>query len=139
MTSKLFLVVEDDDGVGNLLVTLLKGAGHDAVLTMDGLAAMERLRRQCWDGLILDLMTPRANGFEVLQFLRGERPHMLSRTIVVTAASDATLQHFDGRGVRGLIRKPFDINEVLDAVNQIASSADGDVGMPPSTARDVLH
>lgn len=111
------LVVDDDPVVRTLILALLERKGHAAEGAIDGEDAIARLRRHPYDALVLDLMLPGRNGFDVLQFLRAERPATLQRTIVVTAASETTLRHFDETSVHALIRKPFDIDDLTHAVD----------------------
>jgi DNA-binding response OmpR family regulator len=107
------LIVDDDPSVRALLVALLTRRGYAYTLAEDGEAAVCHLRRTRYDAVLLDLMLPKLNGFEVLRFLRAERPQALGRVIVLTAASNATLRDFDSRGIRALMRKPFDIDELM--------------------------
>jgi CheY-like chemotaxis protein len=139
MSQKRFLVAEDDAGVRALMTALLSLSGMEAVQTANGSDAIDCLRRTSFDGVILDLMMPSMNGFEVLDFIRAERPHLESRTIVVTAAADHTLRHFDASNVHVMMRKPFEVNELLGAVRKIATSEAAAVETQPSTARAPLH
>lgn len=112
------LIVDDDPGVRALLVALLSHRGCAYALAEDGAEAIAQLRRTCYDVVLLDLMLPKVNGFEVLRFLRAERPQTLSSVIVLTAASNATLRGFDTAGIHALIRKPFDIHELLAEIDR---------------------
>jgi two-component system response regulator MprA len=117
MENHRVLVVDDDPGVRALLIALLGHRGYTYDLATDGHEAVAQLRRAPYDAVLLDLMLPNVNGFEVLRFLRAERPQMVSRVIVLTAASNATLRDFDTSGIRALIRKPFDIHTLLDQLD----------------------
>jgi DNA-binding response OmpR family regulator len=64
------LLVEDDRKLARLLVDLLFAHGYSAVAVHDGHAGIERARDERWNLVILDVMLPRANGFEVLRRLR---------------------------------------------------------------------
>jgi hypothetical protein len=57
----------------------------------------------------------------VIQFLQAERPSMTSRVVIITAASTATLQDFDASTVRAVMRKPFDIQELVGHVAACAA------------------
>ena len=111
------LVVDDDPVIRTLILALLERKGHPAEAAFDGDDAIARLRRKKYDALVLDLMLPGHNGFDVLQYLRAEKPEALQRTVVVTAASESTLRYFDEKTVHALIRKPFDIDELAHAVD----------------------
>jgi CheY-like chemotaxis protein len=113
----LVLVIDDDAGVRGLLHALLRHRGLQHESAADGRTAIDKLRRGTYAAVLLDLMLPGENGFEVLRFLRAERPTQLPRVVVMTACSKATLRHFDASGLHGVIRKPFDIAEMMDAVD----------------------
>ncbi|HKO58958.1 MAG TPA: response regulator [Thermoanaerobaculia bacterium] len=117
METHRILIVDDDPGVRALLVALLRHRGYGYDLAADGEEAVCHLRRASYDAVLLDLMLPKVNGFEVLRFIRAERQHMLPRVIVLTAASNATLRDFDTSGIRALMRKPFDIHALMDELD----------------------
>lgn len=112
----MVLVVDDDAAIRVLISALLGRAGIESEFAVDGVEAIARLRTGRYDGIVLDLMMPGVSGFDVLQYLRCERRDMLPRTVVVTAAADRTLQYFSAADVHAVIRKPFDIEELLRAV-----------------------
>jgi CheY-like chemotaxis protein len=117
------LIVDDDAAIQTLMQTLLRRRELVVESAGDGETALRLLRRQAYDTVVLDLMLPKVNGFEVIRDLKANAPKVLDRTIVVTAASDMTLRDFeDGKRVRRVLRKPFDVdefvNEVLSCVDQ---------------------
>jgi CheY-like chemotaxis protein len=118
------LVVDDDPGVRSLMKALLRDRFRLEV-AVDGEEAATRLRQDPFCAVLLDLMLPKLNGFEVLRFVSAERPELMRRMIVVTAVSDVTLRDFDSSTVWRLIRKPFDISQLLDAVAECAAQDDG--------------
>ncbi|HEX2059921.1 MAG TPA: response regulator [Thermoanaerobaculia bacterium] len=110
---KLLLV--DDDGAVQILI---KAIFHRYDLTVDcagdGDTALYRLRRSHYDAVLLDLMLPGANGFEIIRELKSRDRALLARTIVLTAAGDAMLRDFtDVRFLRRLMHKPFDLDELV--------------------------
>ncbi len=121
---KRVLVIDDDNGVRTLLSALLRRAGYEFEMAIDGDEGISRLRRSAYDAIILDLMMPVTNGFEVLQFLKSERPAMLPRVIVASAASQLTLRDLDTSSIHALIRKPFDIDRVMQAVAACCGHSD---------------
>jgi DNA-binding response OmpR family regulator len=116
MQTTRVLVVEDDPAICALLEALLRRRGYEFDLVSDGNDAIRRLRCASYSAVLLDLMLPGTFGFDVIRFLRAERPSMTSRVVIITAASTATLENFDGSIVRAVLRKPFDIQELLDHV-----------------------
>jgi CheY-like chemotaxis protein len=122
MTTTRVLIVDDDPGVRGLLSTLLDREGHTAEFAEDGVAAVEKLRRNSYAVVLLDLMLPAVNGFEIIRLLKSDRPDQLKRIIVMTAAANRTLEHFDDeREIFSLVRKPFDIGDLTRKVRDCAS------------------
>jgi DNA-binding response OmpR family regulator len=114
-------VVDDDLGIRTLLGAALQLRGMECEAVPDGNGAIEALSRGGCNVILLDLLLPRTNGFEVLRHLKATRPEMLQRTIVMTAAGAATLRDFsDGSLVWHVFHKPFDINELLRSVEECA-------------------
>jgi DNA-binding response OmpR family regulator len=110
------LLVDDDEPIRLLITAICARLNVHVEWAADGEIALSMLRRRAYDALLLDLLLPKQNGFEVLRELRAFLPAMLSRTIIITAVSDATLRDFDGGGTLVLLRKPFDIADLTDAL-----------------------
>ena len=111
------LVIDDDVAIQKLLGLVFKR--HDFVVqhAFDGEAGLRELRRSVPDAILLDLMMPGMNGFEVVREIKQHTPELLARTIVLTAASESTLRNFDDANViRRLIRKPFDLSDLVREV-----------------------
>jgi CheY-like chemotaxis protein len=127
----MVLLIDDDPAVRSLLAALMTRDGIAHESAVDGAEAIDWLRRRDFDAIVLDLLLPERNGFEVLAFLKAERPHLLSRVVVITAASESTLRHFhDRKHVAAVLRKPFDIVELIAAVRR-ARPARSAGGTPP--------
>ncbi|HEX8410968.1 MAG TPA: response regulator [Thermoanaerobaculia bacterium] len=110
------LIIEDDDAIRVLISALCRRLGLAVEVAADGAAGVAMLRQRHYDALLLDLMLPKVNGFEVLREVRASAPSLLARTIIITAVSNATLRDFDGGGTMVLLRKPFDIADLQDAL-----------------------
>ena len=110
------LVVDDDRARQVLLNVLLTRAGFDCEFVSDGRQALKRLDG---DGngkyavIMLDLILPEISGIEILQQLEQKHPGMLPRTIVLTSASEGVLGRVDPFRIHSVIRKPFDIQHVI--------------------------
>ena len=120
------LIVDDDDGIQTLMKALLRRREVIVDSASDGDAALRKMRERSYDSIVLDLMLPKVNGFEVVRELKTTSPELLKRTIVVTAVSDHALRGFeDSELVRRVLRKPFDINEFIDEVLACATDNNG--------------
>ena len=68
--SRRVLLVEDEPGLVLTLTDRLKSEGYDVGTAGDGPAGLERATREAWDVILLDVMLPGANGFDVCRDLR---------------------------------------------------------------------
>jgi DNA-binding response OmpR family regulator len=118
------LVVDDDPAVIDLLEYMLTRNGYQVDSAQDGQVAMERLKTKRPDFLIMDLMMPKLNGFEVLDALNAD-PALKDLPVVVltarylTSGDKAKLQ----KRVEGIVQKgETDIQEVVAILNEHAVS-----------------
>jgi DNA-binding response OmpR family regulator len=116
------LVVDDDSGLQGLFFTLLGRDGFTVDCAPNGRMAFEYLRRGSYSVILLDLMMPDVNGLELLDRIARESPMLLSRVIVMTGAAQKLVESVDASRIFGLIRKPFDINELLDTARRCAEA-----------------
>jgi DNA-binding response OmpR family regulator len=116
------LIVDDDDGIRSLLSAVCKRVGYDCDNAEDGSVALEKLRSSKFDVVLLDLMMPKLNGYQVIEVLRKmkDRPQV----IVVTAQGAKTTTGIeDGVVVRAVIHKPFDLDDVTSMLISAAHDA----------------
>ncbi len=107
------LIVEDDHATQLLLEAVLRHEGIACERAGDGGTAISRFQQQEYGAVILDLLLPTVDGFEVLTHLKKAQPEMLSRVIVITALNDSDWRGCEElRDVHCLLRKPLDIAEL---------------------------
>lgn len=119
MTSEQrILVVDDDDAIRALLQTVLRRRGFRADGARNGIDALEQLAARSHALLILDLMMPRMNGYELLDHLSRQPMMTRPRVLVLTAGLGARPLPADlaSNLVIGLVHKPFDIEMLVDIV-----------------------
>ena len=114
MTTYRILIVEDDT---NLLATLkynLEKDGYDVISAVDGAEAVETKRKVKPDLIILDIMLPKMNGFEVCRVIRKE----MTVPILMLTAQVEEMDKVVGLeiGADDYITKPFSIRELLARV-----------------------
>ena len=111
------LVVEDDKDLRNLVVDILKDAGYDVTEAVDGGMAVEKARTERPDVILLDVMMPVMDGFEVLTKLRQD-PATRATPVVILSAFPAVIGELRAwrLGARHYIRKPFDPEQVESTV-----------------------
>jgi DNA-binding response OmpR family regulator len=118
------LIVEDERHIIESLTFVLEREGFEVEHVLDGEAAMARLRAAPPDLVILDVMLPRLNGFEVLKRVRAD-PALAGLPVMVLTAKG---QQQDRRmaeqiGVEGFMTKPFSNREIVEAVRRVAAKA----------------
>lgn len=109
------LVVEDDQAIGNMLVTLLTAEGYAPTLVADGQAALDVARRQRPALVTLDLALPGMDGLEVLRQLDaldgGRVP------VVIISAFTGRLTPDQRARAAAVLTKPFDIDTLLSCIS----------------------
>jgi two-component system OmpR family response regulator len=112
---KRILIVDDDDAIRGLLSTILNQRGFLVDTARNGFEALACVRSCRYAAMLLDLMMPGKSGYDVLEELReieaGARPIVF----VLTAAIPP--RDLDPDLVAGSIRKPFDVDILLDTVS----------------------
>ncbi len=106
------LVAEDDDSARKLMSDVLTDAGYEVVAARDGVEACERLSARHVDLLVLDVMMPRMDGFELTRRLRAEGNEL---PILMVTAREAMEDKWKGftNGVDDYMVKPVDERELL--------------------------
>jgi DNA-binding response OmpR family regulator len=118
------LICEDDPSIRALVRTVLVREGFAVDVAPDGAVGLERLRLGCYDVLLLDLMMPGVDGYEVIRTVKEERPPTLKRVVVMTAASEA-IKNSLPEPVCRLLPKPFDIDQLVAAVRDCLHACAG--------------
>ena len=119
------LVVDDDLALRGFFETLLSRKGFSVDCASDGRIAYDQLSRHNYSVILLDLMMPEVNGFELLERLERDSPALLERVIVMTGASQRFVEKIDTSRVWGLIRKPFDLDNLLSSTLACAQHTRG--------------
>ena len=109
------LVIDDDLALRGLFTTLLGRQGFTVDVAGNGRAAFDQLNRHNYSVILLDLMMPEVNGFELLDRMERDSPSLLGRVIIMTGAAQRQVERVDGKPVWDVIRKPFDIDYLVSS------------------------
>ena len=111
------LVVDDDPDIARFVEVNLRSAGYDVAVAGDGEQALERAQELRPDLVLLDVMMPRIDGFEVAQRLR-RNPQTANTSIIMLTAKALSADKVTGlqSGADDYIIKPFDPIELLARV-----------------------
>src|SRR5882757_2630945 len=112
------LVVEDDAGLARRIASTLTEAGHDPIVVHDGEKGLDKTKEALFDLIVLDVILPGIDGFEVLRHLRAQ--HLASRVLMLTARS-AIKDRVTGLrlGADDYLPKPFAMGELVARVNAL--------------------
>ena len=112
------LVIDDEEGIRNLLDTLLSRKGYDVVLAASGRKGLELFRRECPNVVVLDLNMPEMGGVAVLQQIRMLKPDQ--PVIVLTGAGTPEKeQQVVALGVSEFVEKEFSLHRLGDALKRV--------------------
>lgn len=110
------LIVEDEKPILNLIRMNLMDAGYDCLCAENGLEAANILEKERFDLILLDIMLPEIDGYELLEYIRP----MEIPVIFITAKSDVMDRVRGLRlGAEDYITKPFEIIELLARVETV--------------------
>lgn len=116
------LVVDDVSDNSYLLQALLESEGYQVEIADSGRAAIAKISASPPDLVLLDVMMPEMNGFEVAQQIRQNQKLLSVPIIFVTGHDLLQLAALETVKVDGLIRKPIDFEEVLTKVASVLTA-----------------
>lgn len=106
------LIADDDDEIRELLEFDLAHSGYDTDTAKDGAEALQKAITNNYDLILLDVMMPKMNGFDVCGNIRKSKPEVPILMLTAKGTINDKTQGFDS-GADDYIVKPFDIQEVL--------------------------
>lgn len=112
------LVVDDDDAIRTMVERVLRRERYHVESARDGHEAIEKLSRNDYSTILLDLMMPRVDGLGVLRYLEQERQAPRPAVIVMTANLHVVGNAVDAKPVFRVLSKPFDIRKLIDHVRE---------------------
>ena len=124
---KVIVIGEDDEPIATLLRDSINDEdGYQSVVVSDGALVIETVRQVHADLLILDIMMPGLNGFEVFDRVRADTDIREMPVLFVSAATTQYDKDFTQRGINDVISKPFDLNDLLERVRVLCPPHAGD-------------
>ena len=116
---RTILVVEDEAQVRTLLAKLLEKNEFNVVIAADGLEAMKYLEDEHPDLMLVDVMMPRLDGFQLVKAVRYRQENRSIPIIFLTAKTDArSMIEGINVGAKFFLTKPFQIGDVLAKINK---------------------
>jgi two-component system alkaline phosphatase synthesis response regulator PhoP/two-component system response regulator VicR len=125
------LVCDDERHIVRLIQVNLERQGYQVVTAFDGKEGLEKIRSEKPNLVVLDVMMPYMDGFEVLKALRRE-PETESLPVIMLTAKAQDKDVFEGYhyGADMYLTKPFNPMELVTFVKRITQGQDGPDGGP---------
>lgn len=110
---KRILVIDDEEDLVNLLTVRLEADGYEVLIALDGQAGLDKAHEERPDLILLDVMMPIMDGYQVCRFLKFDDELKNIPVIMLTAR----IQEKDKKigqnvGADAYLTKPFDLNEL---------------------------
>jgi CheY-like chemotaxis protein len=118
---KRILIIEDDEILLSLLQKKLSKEGYQISIANDGLEGVKKIREEKPDLILLDIIMPRVNGFEVLEEIQKDPALKTIPVIVISNSGEPTeINKIKRLGVKDwLIKTEFDPQEIINKIKNI--------------------
>jgi len=115
------LVVDDSQAEIRLLQSVLQQAGFHSVATSDPTKVEEKIEEERPNVILLDVVMPLRNGFQVCRDLKSQESYAKIPVILVTSKTAPSDRYWgEQQGANGYVAKPFTADELIDAVKRFA-------------------
>jgi len=123
--SKTILIVDDEAYIVTSLEYVMQSAGFEVAVAYDGEEALEKVAENVPALIILDLMMPKLDGFEVCQKIR-ENPLWKDIRIIILTAKGRDTERKKGMslGADDYMTKPFSTRDILDRVKELLAESE---------------
>jgi DNA-binding response OmpR family regulator len=121
MKTPIILVVDDDPNIQELISVNLRVKGYSIVLASDGKEAMEKIKTGAPDLIILDIMMPEIDGWELCKWIRDD-PRLRSVKILMLTAKGTDRDKLIGREIfkaDEYMTKPFEIDLLQQTISRM--------------------
>jgi DNA-binding response OmpR family regulator len=125
MADKYILIVDDDPDLVETVAMMLEAKGYEVGKAYDGLEGEEAIKKRRPDVVVLDVMMPRKNGYQLCKELKSNKWTQEIPVILLTAVGEAvpttSYSHAEGMSVEAedFIPKPVDAATLVEAVERL--------------------
>lgn len=114
------MAVDDDHVIRGLLAVNLEMEGHEVVTAVDGQDALNKVRESKPDLILLDVMMPQVNGWQVAETLKADEETRDIPIVFLSArAMEADVRKGTDIGVDSYVTKPFDPIDLMELVSRL--------------------
>ena len=117
------LLADDEESIAQIMAQRVAGAGYDVVTACDGQDAWAKINSENPDVIVLDLIMPRMDGWEVLRRLRAEPPTPKWQPVIIVSALDEMSNVQKGFTMQAdhYLTKPCRMEDVIKAIRLMVS------------------
>jgi CheY-like chemotaxis protein len=116
------MAVDDDHVIRGLLEVNLEMEGHEVVTAVDGQDALDKIRADAPDLILLDVMMPNVNGWQVAESIKADDATKHIPIVFLSArAMEADIRKGTDLGVESYVTKPFDPIDLMHLVSRLLS------------------
>ena len=125
MSKKRVLVVDDEPDLTILVKKYLKEAGFDVEIAYNGVEAMEKVKANPPDAIVLDVMVPEKDGYETCAELKSDEKYADIPVLLLTAVADhvssTRYSHFDGMSMEAddYLPKPASAEDICESIKSL--------------------
>ncbi len=125
MSKKRILVVDDEPDFAAIVQKNLKKEGFDVEVAYDGVQALEKVKANPPDAIVLDVMMPEKDGYEVCRELKSSDAYRNIPIVMLTAVADhvssTRYSHSDGMSMEAddYLPKPASAQEITDSIRSL--------------------
>ncbi len=114
------LVVDDSTTLREMISDVLKKSGLSVIQASDGVEAIEQIQAKCPDLVVMDIIMPRMNGYELCRWIKSD-PKAQATPVVMCSTKDEEFDRYWGtkQGGDAYITKPFQPKELIEIVRQL--------------------
>ena len=114
------LIVEDEKDIAFIMKTALKGAGYEVSEAFDGIEALEIINKDAPDVILLDVMMPKMNGYDVCRKLKLDENFKNTPVLMLTAKFQPNDIEFGKKmGADAYLTKPLELEALLHKINAL--------------------
>jgi DNA-binding response OmpR family regulator len=123
MDQKKILVVDDESDLVAMISIRLEASGYKVVAAYDGQEALEKVRQENPDLIVLDIMIPKLDGYKVCRMLKFDEKYKHIPIILFSArAQESDKKLGEQVGANAYITKPFEPKVLLDKIKELTTN-----------------
>lgn len=120
MTTKKILVVDDEPDISKLIKARMESAGYSVFTAFDGAEALKAVKENMPDLILLDVMLPKMDGYQVCRLLKFDEKSKHIPIIMLTArAGESDKEKSVEAGADAYLTKPFQTEELLSKISSL--------------------